>query len=85
MHSVIQQQLHKFKNKYFLEFVAPGYEEFVLSKWVDAKKGIYNSYEIEATNKTGRRHNLLITTSPVIGTNHYLLVQRDITEFKEDH
>ena len=73
----------EFKNKYFLEFVAPGYEEFVLSKWVDAKKGIYNSYEIEATNKAGRRHNLLITTSPVIGTNHYLLVQRDITEFKD--
>ena len=72
----------EFKNKHFLEFVASGYEEFVLSKWEDAKKGIYKPYEIEAKNKEGRKHNLLITTSPVIGTNHYLLVQRDITEFK---
>jgi PAS domain S-box-containing protein len=71
-----------FKNRHFLEFVASGYEEFVLSKWEDAKKGIYKPYEIEAKNKEGRKHNLMITTSPVIGTNHYLLVQRDITEFK---
>jgi PAS domain S-box-containing protein len=72
----------EFKNRHFLEFVASGYEEFVLSKWEDAKHGIYKPYEIEAMNKEGRKHNLLITTSPVIGTNHYLLVQRDITEFK---
>jgi PAS domain S-box-containing protein len=72
----------EFKNKHFLEFVASGYEEFVLSKWEEAKKGIYKPYEIEAKNREGRKHNLLITTSPVIGTNHYLLVQRDITEFK---
>ena len=53
-----------------------------LSKWEEAKKGIYKPYEIEATSNDGRKHNLLITTSPVIGTNHYILVQRDITEFK---
>lgn len=72
----------EFKNKHFLEFVASGYEEFVLSKWDEAKKGIYKPYEIEATSKDGHKHNLLITTSPVVGTNHYILVQRDITEFK---
>ena len=72
----------EFINKHFLEFVASGYEDFVLSKWEEAKKGIYRPYEIEATSKDGRKHNLLITTSPVIGTNHYILVQRDITEFK---
>ena len=72
----------EFKGKFFLDFVTPGYQEFVLSKWEDAKKGVYDPYEIEATSKDGRKHNLLITTSPVIGTNHYILVQRDITEFK---
>jgi PAS domain S-box-containing protein len=72
----------EFKGKYFLDFVTPGYEGFVLSKWQDAKKGIYDSYEIEAKSKDGRKHNLLITTSPVKGTNHFILVQRDITEFK---
>jgi PAS domain S-box/PAS domain S-box len=77
-----ERSSREFKNKYFMEFVAPGYEEFVLSKWEDAKKGIYDPYEIEAMGKDGRKHNLLITTSPVIGTDHYILVQRDITEFK---
>lgn len=72
----------EFKGRFFLDFVAPGYETFVLSKWQDAKKGIYDSYEIEATSKSGRKHNLLITMAPVKGTNHFILVQRDITEFK---
>ena len=72
----------EFINKHFLDFVAPGYEEFVSSKWEEAKKGVYKPYEIEATGRDGRKHNLLITTSPVIGTNHFILVQRDITEFK---
>jgi len=73
----------EFKNKYFLDFVASGYEDMVLSKWEEAKKGIYKPYEIEAIGKDGRKHNLLITTSPVIGTDHYIIVQRDITEFKD--
>jgi PAS domain S-box-containing protein len=73
----------EFKGKFFLDFVTPGYQEFVLSKWEAAKKGIYKPYEIEATGKDGHKYNLLITTSPVVGTNHYILVQRDITEFKD--
>jgi PAS domain S-box-containing protein len=72
----------EFKNKHFLEFVASGYEDFVSSKWEEAKRGIYKPYEIEAKDNDGRKHNLMITTSPVMGTNHYILVQRDITEFK---
>ena len=71
------------RGKHFLEFVAPENEEFLLSKWQDAQKGIYKPYEIEATAKDGRKVNLLITTSPVVGSDHYILVQRDITEFKD--
>lgn len=71
-----------FKGKHFLEFVAPEDENFVLSKWEAAKEGVYTPYEIETTTKDGRKVNLLVTTSPVIGTDHYILVQRDITEFK---
>jgi PAS domain S-box-containing protein len=72
----------EFKGKYFLEFVAPEDKDFVLSKWEEAKRGIYSPYEIETTAKGGHKLNLLVTTSPVIGTNHYIVVQRDITEFK---
>ncbi len=73
----------EFKNKHFLDFVASGFEELVLSKWEEAKNGIYKPYEIEAIGKDSRKHNLLITTSPVVGTNHHIIVQRDITEFKD--
>ena len=72
----------EFRGKYFLEFVAPEDKDFVLSKWEEGKRGIYNPYEIERTTKDGHKVNLLVTTSPVIGTSHYIVVQRDITEFK---
>jgi PAS domain S-box-containing protein len=72
----------EFKGVHFLEFVAPSDRDFVLSMWEQAKKGIYKPYEMEATAKNGRNLNLLVSTSPVIGTNRYIVVQRDITEFK---
>ena len=70
------------RGRHFMEFVAPEDESFVMSKWEDAKKGIFTPYEIEATRQDGQKVNLLVTTSPVVGTDHYILVQRDITEFK---
>ena len=72
----------EFKGKHFLKFVAPEDENFVMSKWDAAKQGIYTPYEIETTTKDGSKINWMVTTSPVIGTDHYILVQRDITEFK---
>jgi PAS domain S-box-containing protein len=72
----------EFKGRYFLEFVAPENENFVMSKWDAAKQGIYTPYEIETTTKDGRKINLMVTMSPVIGTDHFILVQRDITDFK---
>jgi len=71
-----------FKGVHFLEFVAPEDRDFVLSRWENAKKGNYTPYEMEATAKDGRRVNLLVSTAPVVGTNRYIIVQRDITEFK---
>jgi two-component system nitrogen regulation sensor histidine kinase GlnL len=77
-----EESSREFKNKHFLEFVTSKYKDLVLSKVEEAKKGIYKPYEIEATSKDGRKHNLLITTSPVIGTTHHIIVEREITEFK---
>lgn len=70
------------RGKHFLEFVAPENADFVVSRWEDARRGIYTPYEIETVAKDGHKVNLMITTSPVIGTDNYILVQRDITEFK---
>lgn len=69
--------------KHFLDYVAPADRNFILAKWEEARKGIYRPYEIEAMTKEGKKLNLLVTTAPVIGTNRYIIVQRDITEFKD--
>lgn len=54
------------RGKHFLEFVAPENADFVVSRWEDAKQGIYTPYEIETVAKDGHKVNLMITTSPVI-------------------
>lgn len=78
-----EEHSREYRNKHFTEFVPSEHKALFLSKWEDAMKGIHKPYEIEVEGKDGRKHNLLITTSPIIGTVHYILVQRDITEFKD--
>jgi PAS domain S-box-containing protein len=72
----------KIKGKHFLDFVEPEHREYVFAKWNDAKKGIFLPYELEVIRRDGSKRKLLITPAPVKGTDRYVLVQRDITEFK---
>lgn len=71
------------KGKHFTEFIAPENRDYVISKWEDAKRGIFKPYELEVVTKKGTKRNLLITPSPVKGTDRFVLVQRDITELKD--
>jgi len=70
------------EGRHFTEFVVSEYGEFMLEKWEEIKRGIHKPFEIEVTAKDGSKRNLLITSGPIKGTDKYLLVQRDITEFK---
>jgi PAS domain S-box-containing protein len=70
------------QGKHFAEFVVPEYREFMLKKWEEVKRGSHRPFEIEVTTREGWKRNLLITTAPIKGTDKYLFVQRDITEFK---
>jgi two-component system sensor histidine kinase HydH len=70
------------EGRHFVEFVVPEYREFMLTKWEEVKRGMHRPFEIEVTTKEGWKRNLLITTGPIKGSDKYLLVQRDITEFK---
>jgi PAS domain S-box-containing protein len=70
------------KGKHFTDFVEPEHREYVLEKWEAAKKGIFLPYELEVTARDRSRRSLLITPSPVKGTDRYVLVQRDVTELK---
>ena len=72
----------QFKGKHFTEFVAPEHREIAMRVWMGVKRNIYQPYEIEAKAKDGTKKNLLITPTRVRGTDRYLFVQRDITEFK---
>ncbi len=72
----------QFKGKHFMEFVAPEHRELTMQIWMGVKKGVFQPYEIEARAKDGTKRNLLITPTRVKGTDRYLFVQRDITEFK---
>jgi PAS domain S-box-containing protein len=72
----------QFKGKHFTEFVAPEHKELTLQIWMGVKEGVFQPYEIEARAKDGTKRNLLITPTRVKGTDRYLFVQRDITEFK---
>jgi PAS domain S-box-containing protein len=72
----------RIKGKHFTEFVAPEHKVFLMEIWENVKKGIYSPFEIEATARDGSKRSLLVTPRPVKGTDRYVFVQRDITEFK---
>ena len=68
--------------KHFAEFVDEENREFALDRWKDAQKGIFTPYEMTVTAKDGSRRNLRIIPRSIKGTDRYILVQRDITDFK---
>ncbi|MDD5724137.1 MAG: ATP-binding protein [Syntrophales bacterium] len=71
-----------FGGKHFSDFVDEENRQLVLDKWEYTKRGIFTPYEMTVTAKDNSRRNLLITPRPVKGTDRYIIVQRDITEFK---
>ena len=73
----------KLKGKHFSEFVAPEQGEVLKKRWVEITKGVYTPFEIEVTDKDGTKRNLLMTARPIKGSDRILVLQRDITEFKE--
>ncbi len=69
--------------KHFTEYVAPEHRDYVVSKWEQAQQGIFEPYELDVVARDGTKRHLLLTSNPVKGTDRFVLVQRDITEFKE--
>ncbi len=73
----------KLKGKHFSEFIAPERREFLQERWEEIRQGKYRPFEIEVTDKDGVKRNLLMSARPIRGTDRLLVLQRDITEFKE--
>ena len=78
--SLVSQQV---KGKHIANFVAPEIRDITLAKWEDVKRGIYTPYEVDAIARDGSKRTLLMTPCPVKGTDRYVYVQSDITEFKD--
>lgn len=77
-----ESALQHVKGKHFTEFVAPEHRVSMLEKWKEIKRGTYKPFEIEIKKDDGSVKNLLLTSGPIKGTDRYVVVQRDITEFK---
>ena len=76
-------QAAQIKGKHFTEY-APAHKEFLLEKWQEIKKGVFKPFEMEVTARDGSRQYLLITPCPLKGSaDRYVMVRREITEFKE--
>jgi PAS domain S-box-containing protein len=68
--------------KHFTE-TNPEQKEILMTHWEEVKKGNYQPYEIEYTGSKGTKKSYLTTPRPMKDRDSYLLVMRDITEFKE--
>jgi PAS domain S-box-containing protein len=73
----------KLKGRHFSEFIAPERREFLRARWEEIRQGNYKPFEIEVVDKDGTKHNLLMTARPITGSDRILVLQRDITDFKE--
>jgi len=70
------------KGKHFTEVIDQEHRDVIISMWENARKGVYKPYEIEIKKDDHTVMNLLVTCRPVAKTDRYVVVQRDITEFK---
>jgi PAS domain S-box-containing protein len=73
----------RLKGKHFSEFIPPGSRMFLQERWEEIRQGNYKPFEIEVKDKDGARRNLLMSARPIKGTDRILILQRDITDFKE--
>lgn len=68
--------------KHFTQFI-PELTDELVRRWEELKKGNYHPYEIEIITESGEKKSFLTTPRPIAERERYLLVMRDITEFKE--
>ena len=74
--------LRKAKGIHYTELVDPENRDYVIQKWEAGIKGTFPPYELETKAKDGSKRNLLISVTPIKGTDKFIIVQRDITEYK---
>jgi PAS domain S-box-containing protein len=71
------------QGRHFQDLVGPEHRDDVMARFEEAKRGIFTPFEMEVSLSDGAKRNLLLTARPLQGTDRLVVVQRDITEFKE--
>ncbi|MGD0276274.1 MAG: ATP-binding protein [Syntrophales bacterium] len=69
-----EEDTSEIDEKQIFEVVSPIPGDVAYARWKDD--------EIEMKTTDGQKRNFLITTRPIKGTDRYIIVQRDITDFK---
>jgi PAS domain S-box-containing protein len=76
-------QASQIKGKHFTEY-APANKDFLMARWREIKNGNFSPFEMEVTTEDGTKHFHLVTPCPLRGSeDRYVIVRREITEFKE--
>ena len=76
------QDSRHLKGRNIAEFLDEEQKNQILERWKAVTSGDYAPFEVTATARDGTKRDLLISARPIKNTERFILVQRDITEFK---
>ena len=76
------QDSRHLKGRNIAEFLDEEQKNQIMERWKAVTSGDYTPFEVTATARDGTKRDLLISARPIKNTERFILVQRDITEFK---
>ncbi|MDA8124839.1 MAG: PAS domain S-box protein [Deltaproteobacteria bacterium] len=78
----IEKNVQPLKGKPFLKLFPRELHDFVTARWEETRQGVHTPFEVSVKDKDGSPRTFLVTTGPIKGTDHYVVVERDITDHK---
>jgi len=70
------------KGRHFLEAIPKELHPYMQKKWEEIQKGIRGVYETKVIKKDGSIVDCLVSHAPLKGTNEYVAILKDISEYK---
>jgi len=70
------------KGKHFLDAIPKELHPYMQRKWKEIQKGIPSVYETKVIKKDGSIINCLVSHAPLKGTDEYVAILKDISEYK---
>ncbi|MCD6081586.1 PAS domain S-box protein, partial [candidate division WOR-3 bacterium] len=70
------------KGRHFLDAIPKELHPYMQKKWKEIQKGIPGVYETKVIKKDGSIVDCLVSHAPLKGTNEYVAILKDISEYK---